>query len=42
MASKNSVMINEDSDDVIGQSRERATSLYCRSSEFEKVNLEDF
>jgi serine/threonine protein kinase len=42
MASKNSVMIAEDSDDVIGTSKERTTSLYCKSSELEQINLEDF
>lgn len=42
MASKNSVMIAEDSDDVIGSSKERTTSLFCKSSELEKINLEDF
>lgn len=39
---KNSVAILEDSDDVMGDSREKTTALFCRSSECEKVNLEDF
>lgn len=42
MASKNSVSIAEDSDDVIGSSVERTVSLYCKSSELEKISLEDF
>jgi len=42
MASKNSVTIAEDSDDVIGSSLERTASLYCKSSELEKISLEDF
>ena len=42
MASRNSVSITEDSDDVLGDSKEKSESLFCRSSECEKVNLEDF
>lgn len=42
MSSKNSVSIHENADDVIGSTGERTKSLFCRSSECEKVNLEDF
>lgn len=42
MATRTSGMI-DDRDDIIGyKGREQSNSLYCRSSECEKFNLEDF
>lgn len=42
LSSKNSVVIQEDADDVFGSKEEKTKSLFCRSSECELVNLEDF
>ena len=42
ISSKNSVIIQENADDVFGSSGEKTKSIFCRSSECELVNLEDF
>lgn len=42
-SSKNSASVLEDSDgEIMGVNGEQSQALYCRSSECEKVNLEEF
>lgn len=45
MSSKNSMLIQDENDEFLGErssSCEKTQSVFCRSSECEKVNLEDF
>ena len=42
-SSRNSITMIEDADEIINKSNgERSMSLFCKSVEFETINLEDF